>query len=40
MAALNSFLEKFHQKYRVIRLKNKTDTHLRQVLVNFEFPFD
>lgn len=40
MDQLNEFLVNFDQKYKVIRMKNKTDTHLRQVLVNFIFEFD
>jgi len=40
MNDLNSFLTKFNSKYRVIRMKNKTDTNLKQVLINFIYEFD
>jgi len=40
MEELQAALEKLHATYPVIRLKNKTDTPLSQVLVNYEYIFD
>jgi len=40
MEELQAALEKLHATYPVIRLKNKTNTPLSQILVNYEYKFD
>jgi hypothetical protein len=37
--ALCSDLLKLHERYPIVRIKNKTNTPLSQVLVNFSFDF-